>query len=277
MVNVRLYPLHPALTKYIRHIWTLDLSFPGEPIDLNMTGDCYPHLVIQCREGLKGLWLPAREHNVPAVTLKGISLNSKVYKMSANYSHIAVSFYPDGIKNIFGIDAFEVVNQAVDAGELLPAFFSDRINDFATHEQRAGYINEVLVQMLWQRRKEQDKRVADFLKSPHASYSEKLKEYNISERHFSRLFTEYVGIRPSLYRRLSRFEETLAAIRNTEFRSLTDLAYQFGYADQAHFCREFKSFTGETPHAFLRKDRIHEDKGIVDRPDNAGHLMGASI
>jgi AraC-like DNA-binding protein len=34
---------------------------------------------------------------------------------------------------------------------------------------------------------------------------------------------------------------------NEEVTSLTDLAYENEYFDQAHFIKEFKEFTGQTP------------------------------
>jgi AraC-like DNA-binding protein len=34
-------------------------------------------------------------------------------------------------------------------------------------------------------------------------------------------------------------------------RSLTDLGYETGFYDQAHFIKEFKTFTGDTPEKFF--------------------------
>jgi AraC-type DNA-binding domain-containing proteins len=276
MVNVQPYPIDPILTPYIRMIWTLDLSFTGEPFDLRMTADCYPHLVIRCENAVKGLWQP-EEGLVPVACLKGISTHSRMYKMSVNYSHIAVSFYPNGIKNIFGIDAHETVNHLIEAEYLFPDAVIERIILAPSHHDRAALLNSALIHMLRQRNPRPDKRTADFLFNHKEAYYKKLGEYNISERQFERLFYRDVGLSPSFYKRLYTFEETLATIRNGAVNSLTELAYGFGYADQAHFCREFKMFTGESASAFIRKDRIHEDNGAVQRPDGIGHLIGASL
>jgi AraC-like DNA-binding protein len=42
----------------------------------------------------------------------------------------------------------------------------------------------------------------------------------------------------------------------TADRSLTDTAHTAGYFDQAHFIKDFKSFTGETPDAFFKSSRF---------------------
>ena len=276
MVNVQLYPVEPTLTPYIRMIWSLDLSFTGEPIDLRMTADCYPHLVIRCKNAAKGLWQPEAGF-VPVASLKGIATQSRMYKMSTDYSHIAVSFYQNGIKNIFGIDAYETVNHLIEAEYLFPNAVIERTILAPSHRERAALLNSALIHLLCQRNHQPDKRTSDFLFNHKESYHKKLDEYNISERQFERLFYRDVGLSPSFYKRLYRFEEILATIRNGTLSSLTELAYDFDYADQAHFCREFKMFTGESASTFIRKDRVHEDNGAVERPDGIGHLIGASL
>ena len=35
---------------------------------------------------------------------------------------------------------------------------------------------------------------------------------------------------------------------------MTTVAYDFGYADQSHFIREFKDFSGVTPKEFLKQN-----------------------
>ncbi|MBX3083467.1 MAG: helix-turn-helix transcriptional regulator [Anaerolineae bacterium] len=62
------------------------------------------------------------------------------------------------------------------------------------------------------------------------------------ERH-ARYFT---GQAPKTLARLIRFDASCAGLLNEASR-LTDLAHRYGYADQAHFVHEFKTFADCTP------------------------------
>lgn len=78
---------------------------------------------------------------------------------------------------------------------------------------------------------------------------------NLSQKHFERLFARYVGFRPSLFARITRFQQTmyaaLAQRRRYNKLRLGQLASFAGYYDQAHFTKDFKVFSGSTPNSFL--------------------------
>ncbi|GAO45499.1 putative AraC family transcriptional regulator [Flavihumibacter petaseus NBRC 106054] len=73
--------------------------------------------------------------------------------------------------------------------------------------------------------------------------------YNISPRYLHKLFVLYTGIGPKSFMKIRRFRRSLALLRQ-ENESLTAVAYEAGYFDQAHFIREFKAFTGLVPSAY---------------------------
>ena len=58
--------------------------------------------------------------------------------------------------------------------------------------------------------------------------------------------------------------------------NLTDLAYEFGYSDQAHFIHDFKAFTNKTPSEYAAemlklKEIFHDNQNVVflQSPPNA--------
>ncbi|RYY57459.1 MAG: AraC family transcriptional regulator [Chitinophagaceae bacterium] len=67
--------------------------------------------------------------------------------------------------------------------------------------------------------------------------------------HFSRGFAKYFGCTLGEYQRMVRVEKS-ANLMTDYSRSLTDIGYECGFADQSHFTRCFRKVYGHTPKAF---------------------------
>lgn len=71
---------------------------------------------------------------------------------------------------------------------------------------------------------------------------------NVSNRTLERKFRHILGIPPKKFAKLVRFQRVLEKLRYSSISAnLIDIAYEFGYADQAHFIRDFKSMSGILP------------------------------
>ena len=80
-------------------------------------------------------------------------------------------------------------------------------------------------------------------------------DLGISRRHFNRLVQEQIGFTAKHFLQIYRFNNTLSHIHKSEKISLAQMAYQFGYSDQAHFSHEFKTMTDLSPKAYLKQIR----------------------
>lgn len=72
-------------------------------------------------------------------------------------------------------------------------------------------------------------------------------ETGYSARHLGRLFRERCGLSPKGLQRILRVNAAARLIRGPGELSLTRLAQELGYFDQAHFIHEFRSVCGVTP------------------------------
>jgi AraC-like DNA-binding protein len=72
----------------------------------------------------------------------------------------------------------------------------------------------------------------------------------LSSSQFERRFKQYTAVSPKTYARIIRFESVHAALIMNPASRLADLANDYGYSDQAHLIREFKSCAYPTPRDF---------------------------
>ncbi|HEX2898290.1 MAG TPA: helix-turn-helix domain-containing protein [Bacteroidia bacterium] len=68
----------------------------------------------------------------------------------------------------------------------------------------------------------------------------------ISMRQLERTFKDHAGFSPKTYARILRFQSTTKEYGNTH-KTLTDIALDCGYYDQAHFIHDFRQFSGYAP------------------------------
>lgn len=80
----------------------------------------------------------------------------------------------------------------------------------------------------------------------------------VSEVTLFRLFTNHLGQNPKSYLRTIRFRNALTDITNSK-RSLSSIAYAHDFFDQAHFIKDFKNFSGNTPKVLIKRLSIHQD------------------
>ncbi len=73
-------------------------------------------------------------------------------------------------------------------------------------------------------------------------------------RALQRLFRRYVGVSPKWVIRRSRLQNAAQALAANAEVDLVGLALELGYADQAHFVRDFRDLVGATPGAYARRN-----------------------
>ncbi|MFO0991381.1 MAG: helix-turn-helix transcriptional regulator [Hyphomicrobiales bacterium] len=69
-----------------------------------------------------------------------------------------------------------------------------------------------------------------------------------SRKHLASSFREHIGLSPKTAARVIRFNTVLDGLRAR--RAFADIAFDCGYADQAHMIRECRAFTGLAPKQF---------------------------
>ncbi len=75
------------------------------------------------------------------------------------------------------------------------------------------------------------------------------EQLHISQSPLEKRFRQAVGAPPKKFASLVRLKYVIQQYSSAN--SLTELGYEAGFYDQAHFIKEFKTLTGDTPEKFF--------------------------
>jgi AraC-like DNA-binding protein len=109
--------------------------------------------------------------------------------------------------------------------------------------------------------------------TPDRSVADIVEGAGLSERQAQRAFAQRIGLTPKELQRLYRFRGVAHRIgdaTNAPLGSLAAIGAAAGYADQGHFTREFKEFSGTSPSRYQSK---LASALYLGRPPNVGNVQ----
>jgi len=178
---------------------------------------------------------------------------------------MTVQFSSFGLYYLSGIPAHKLHNELYDLNILFPASEIERI---LTRLQEIDLINQKFIEL--------EAFVADNImldsidsRVPFAMNSLKKEDMSsidllsrslhITSRGLQKIFKKHVGLSPSHYRKITRFNRSVNFLLLDSDMSLTEIAYKCGYYDQAHFIKDFRNFGGISPSEFLIRKASSSD------------------
>lgn len=91
--------------------------------------------------------------------------------------------------------------------------------------------------------------------------TELTERFALTERSLQRLCSRRVGLSPKWLIQRRRLHEAAGQLAGPDRPRLADLAAALGYADQAHFTRDFRAVTGLSPREYAAEPRGREPRG----------------
>ncbi|MEW6195569.1 MAG: helix-turn-helix domain-containing protein [Bacteroidota bacterium] len=191
-------------------------------------------------------------------TVRPIEMNAE-----GKFRIIGLHLHPHVMKSLFGFNANELTDTCIDLNLLLDPSnmnLSEQLIITQSVEKQIHIISEYLFQIIKKNNVLIDElmhfAVHHLIKSNGKVRLRELQRMlNLSERTFERKFEQYVGISPSLFARICRFQSSLIQLKNKNYYKLSDVAYENSYSDQPHFTRSFKEFTGQSPSKFQKQSQ----------------------
>lgn len=247
----------PALRPFVECYWLHDFEVKG--MQESPVQRCLPfgalelilHLDDNCAHVLmEGTW-----KKLPQAFFVGLYRDTVHWKAVGSGRKFGIRLKPEALIQLFRVPVASMFNHYVD----MDAFFGKEVNRLMDNVYGLAEISLVIA--------ETEKFLTNHFRNLSAERSylieatriireakgnvsiEALSErLSISKRQLERGFKDSYGTSPKLYQRIVRFRNAYESFtQTTEAPNWLDVSYNFGYADQAHFIRDFKEFSDDVP------------------------------
>jgi len=208
----------------------------------------------------KGQLATIKENTVSKLTsagITGITDGYKVFKNSPDIGTILVYFTEIGFTHFASHPANELFNLSLSLDDIFDKNsiieVEEKLAIANTDKLRIKIVEQFFVSQL--KDIQTDKLIVEAVKLIYQSKGTiRIKELNeklfISQSPFEKRFRKVVGTTAKKFASIVRFNTVLDNLNET--KTLTEICYENNFFDQAHFIKDFKQFTGDTPENFKR-------------------------
>lgn len=197
------------------------------------------------------------ESKLSSAGITGITDGFKIFKSSADIGTILVYFTEIGFSHFASHPANELFNLSLSLDDIFTKNdvmeVEEKLVIATSDKQRVKIVEQFLLSQL--KDIETDKLIVEAVKLIYQSNGTiRIKELNeklfISQSPFEKRFRKVVGTSAKKFASIIRFNSVLDNLN--ENKTLTEICYENNFFDQAHFIKDFKQFTGDTPENFKR-------------------------
>ncbi|GAA0549803.1 helix-turn-helix domain-containing protein [Chitinophaga japonensis] len=197
------------------------------------------------------------QSRLPVSVITGIRESVRLLQYAPDTANLLVIFSATGAAAFFKVPLHELAGTSLPLDTLLPDALvretEEQLAAAADHVQRIAIVERLLCTLL--QAPGQDALVLHAVRAITAARGiVKIKalagNLHISQDAFEKRFRRLAGVSPKQFASIVRFRNVVAQVPQSA--SLTDVALNAGYFDQAHFIRDFRAFTGLAPQEFFK-------------------------
>jgi AraC-like DNA-binding protein len=257
-MNYQVYSPSPELQSFVKCFWTLEDEGMEEPVRQRVVPDGCMEMIFHYGDLYKQYFEDGSFIIQPKSFVFGQITKYLEIAPTGVSGIVAARFLPEGLMPFLTMAVSDLENKAVSIADVFGEKgkkLEDEIMTATGNQQRIKLIEDFLLSRL------ADQRTIDMIAKScveviiqsqgQSGIAELADKMNINRSNMERKFTSAIGMSPKQLSRVVRLQATLKMLEQKKFTSLTSLAYDNGYYDQAHFIKDFKEFTGSSPKLFF--------------------------
>lgn len=240
---------HPSLSLFVKDILVFEAENDNLQTVLPFYADGYPGLMFQETAG--GLVVNPHQKLMPELFLYGQTIKPIELVMTGSYKLIIYQLYPFVLRSFFDVNPQEINDGCYDLDVLHNESLQQLVQTDVL-ENRIEILNNLLLKLYQTQQEKLDHTISQAIRliaesKGQINIKELYEKTHTTQRTLERRFSKEVGILPKQFATIIQFQHSLEQLKLKEYDKLTDIVYANGFADQSHFIRVFKSYTGSTP------------------------------
>ncbi|MGV3538748.1 MAG: helix-turn-helix domain-containing protein [Rufibacter sp.] len=197
------------------------------------------------------------ESKLASAGITGIADGYKIFKNSTDIGTVLVYFTEIGFTHFASQPANELFNLSLSLDYIFDknsiTEVEEKLATATTDKLRVEIVEQFLISEL--KDIQTDKLIVEAVKLIYQSKGTiRIKELNeklfISQSPFEKRFRKVVGTTAKKFASIVRFNAVLDNLNET--KSLIEICHENNFFDQAHFIKDFRQYTGDTPENFKR-------------------------
>lgn len=256
-MNYQVYTPSPELQSFVKCFWTLEDEASKTPQRQRVVPDGCMEMIFHYGDLYRQCFEDGSSAIQPRSFIFGQITSYIEIEPTGVSGIISARFLPDGLSPFLDIMVSELENKAVSLAGLFGEkgkSLEERVIAATDNAERIRIIEEFLLSLLADPKTIDTvtKACVDVIVHSQGQIGmvELADKMNVHRRNMERKFIAAIGMSPKQLSRVVRLQATLKMLQQQNFTSLTSLAYENGYYDQAHFIKDFREFTGMSPKSF---------------------------
>ncbi len=192
---------------------------------------------------------------VPSAFITGAGTTSYVTLIDPGQTVMTVHFRPAGARAFLGIPLSDLRDRCIGIDDIFGAssrILREQLIETTSATVRVALLERFLLDCLMIQDDRMHGLLAHLDTEPSITVAQVCSLTTLSPKRLARLFAAEVGLSPKTYLRVRRLQAALRRLDTGAHRG-ADIAADLGYFDQAHFVRDFRSFTAITPSQYPRR------------------------